>query len=101
AGVVALAGFRFEDLADDAVHRFGRAERLLLPAVEVIDDILVGEVAAEDRLAEIVERARLVWRDEGGAAAGAAVLAMEEDRLAFALLGEKDLVDDLGGGSEQ
>ena len=41
-------GFRFEDLAVDAIDHFVPDERLAFPGEEVFNRILVGEIALEE-----------------------------------------------------
>ena len=52
----AFARFRFEDLAVHAVHLLGADDRLLLPREEILDDVLIRQVAAEQRLFQVLAR---------------------------------------------
>ena len=90
-----LAGFRFENLAINIVDDFSADDRLLVPRVNIINDVFVGEVAAEERGAQVFECLSAIGRRKQRPAHTAPRL-VQQDRFTFAFLWKENLINKIG-----
>jgi hypothetical protein len=95
--VLVLPRFRFKNRARYAVHLPGADKRLLIPREEIVDNVLIRQVATEQRLFQVVDRTQDIGWHENGPAGGIGSNFPEEHGFAFPIFRIKHLIYNLGG----